>query len=743
MRDVSPHPGGNPDGSEERRCKGEVATTRAITRRNFLRGSLVAGGGFLLGVTGGSGLRTVIAADSDLPFMPHAFLHIPVDGPITFLAKHDEMGQGIHTGLAIALGEELEVDATDMRVVCAPSDRAFAHSVWGMQGTGGSTSTWTSFKQMRTIGAQFRETFVTAAAKAWQVDAGTCQAVNGHIQTKDGKHRASYGELASVASKTKLVEDVQLKPTSAFTRIGKPTPRVDSGAKVRGDAAFSYDRYVPGMLTAMVVRCPYFGGTLEGFDAKRTGAVEGVHMVVRVPSGVAIIADGYWAAMRGRDVLETTWKPGAVKLDSNELRTQFDALSKEPGTVARKDGEADKALGAAEKVLEAVYEVPYQAHAPMEPLSCLVSLRDDGGADLITGSQLLGGDHFAVARRLGVPPEKVTFRNSYLGGGFGRRANPASDFVVEALEVALAGRSLKRPIKTVWTREDDLKGGWYRPLFINRIKAGLADGKISAWDHHIVGQSIATGTAFEGAMVRNGIDQTSIEGAADMPHGIPNLTVRLTSPKLPITVQWWRSVGHSNTAFAKESFLDECAEALKRDPYELRLELLAKHPRWVRVLKLAAEKAGWGSELPAGHGRGIAVHESFKGFAAHVVEASIENGKARVHRVVCAIDCGLVINPDQVVAQMQGAAVFALSSTLSHEISFRDGLVEQNNFNDFQLMRMHEAPKIEVHIVKSDEAMGGIGEVGVPSVASATCSALRAAGGPRIRRLPVGDQLRG
>jgi isoquinoline 1-oxidoreductase beta subunit len=376
----------------------------------------------------------------------------------------------------------------------------------------------------------------------------------------------------------------------------------------------------------------------------------------------------------------------------------------------------------------------------------MVTLREDGGADIHTGSQMLGGDHQAAAGRLGVELDRVHIENAFLGGGFGRRANPAADFTLEALEVALAAKAsgaggVVRPIKTVWTREDDLTGGWYRPYWVNAVEAGLKDGKLVAWRHRIVGQSIAAGTAFESAMVHEGIDHTSVEGAFDMPHGIPNLQIELHTMELPVPVQWWRSVGHSNTAFAKECFIDECAEALGRDPYELRRELLADHPRLLGVLNLAAEKAGWGSSLPAGVGRAIAVHESFKGFAAHVVEASVEEGRPRIHRVVCAIDCGLVVNPDQVEAQMQGAVSFALSSVLEGEITFKHGRVQQSNFHDFKIVRINEAPRIEVHIAPSGGEMGGIGEVGVPGVAAATCSALAAASGVRIRRLPIGNQL--
>lgn len=716
--------------------------TTDVTRRGFLSGSLVAGGGLLLALASGRTLRAAsVGPNAALDFAPHAFLRIGTDGTITLLAKHDEMGQGIHTGLAIVLCEELEVDVSDVDVVCAPADRAFAHATFGVQVTGGSTSTWTSFDQMRRVGATARTMLVAAAARRWRTDAASLTARDGRVHRADGASM-SYGELAEFAGRLEVPADVALKDPATFTRIGRPTPRIDSPSKVRGTALFSLDQRRDGMLVAMVERSPFFGGRLRRVDTRAAERVPGVRAVVEVPSGVAVVADGFWAARKGREALECTWDEGdSGVLDSDALRADYVARSGRPGLVARSDGDVERAMAAAEQRIESVYEVPFQAHAPMEPLSCMVSLRDDGGADIVTGSQMLGGDHPAVAGRLGVDPSLVSFTNSYLGGGFGRRANPASDFTLEALEVALAARDLGAPIKTVWTREDDLRGGWYRPLFVNRIEVGLAGGRIVAWRHRIVGQSIAAGTAFEPMMVVEGVDGTSVEGAADMPHGIPNLQVELHTTTLPVPVQWWRSVGHSNTAFAKEAMIDECAEALGRDAYELRRELLDGHPRLQRVLDVAAGKANWGAPLPPGVGRGISVHESFQGFAAHVVEASIEDGRPKVHRVVCAIDCGLVVNPDQVVSQMEGATNFALSSALTHGITFRDGRVEQSNFHDFPLVRMHQAPRVEVHVVRSEDPMGGIGEVGVPPVASAAIAALRDAGGPRIRRLPVAGQL--
>ncbi len=698
-----------------------------------------------MGLSFGGPLRAaVVAATGRLPedFAPNAFIRIATDGAVTIFAKHDEMGQGIHTGLAIAICEELEIDVDQVRVVPAPADVVYANSAYHVQVTGGSTSTWSSFDQMRSAGAVAREMLIAAAARRWGVNAKTCHAVDGTVRKRDGSASASYGELSSDASKLPAPTGVALKEKKDFTRIGKPTPRVDSRAKVRGTAIFSLDRTAPGKLTAMVARCPYFGGSLKSYDDSAAKAMPGVAGVFRIPQGVAVVADGFWTAFQAREALKLQWNSGSAgSLDSDRLYTDYVAKSKTKGMVARSDGDAESALAKAKTRIDAIYEVPFQAHAPMEPLSCLVTLRADGGADIATGSQMLGADHPAAAARLGVDLSRVKFTNSFLGGGFGRRANPHSDFVLEAVEVALAARKLKAPIQTVWTREDDLRGGWYRPMFVNAISGGMEDGKIVAWRHRIVGQSIAEGTPFAPMMIRNGVDGLSVEGAADMPHGIKNLAVELHTISLPVPVLWWRSVGHSNTAFAKESFIDECAQAMGRDAYEVRRELLAGHPRWLRVLDLAAEKAGWKTKPAPGVGRGISVHESFKGFAAHVVEASIVDGRPKVRRIVCAIDCGLVVNPSQVEAQLQSAAIFALSATIGSKVTFKDGRVEQSNFHDFEIVRMYEAPTVEVHIVASDDPMGGIGEVGVPGIASATCTALHAVSGKRIRRLPIGDQL--
>lgn len=446
----------------------------------------------------------VVGEDEELPadFAPNAFIRIAPDDSVTIIAKHDEMGQGIHTGLAIAICEELEIDVDRVQVVPAPADPAYGNSAYFVQVTGGSTSTWSSFQQMREAGAVARTMLIAAAAKQWGVDVKECRARNGSVEKTDGSASLTYGGLVGAAAQVPVPKRVPLKEPKEFTRIGKPTARVDSADKVRGVAKFSLDQRAPGMLTAMVARSPYFGGTLKSCDDKAALAMPGVKAVVQIPQGVAVVADGFWNASQAREALKLEWNPGpGGALDSDKLHDDYVAKSQKPGKVARNEGDAEKVLAESKNRIEATYEVPFQAHAPMEPLSCLVTLRD-GGADIVTGSQMLGADRPAVARRLGVSVSEVKMTNSYLGGGFGRRANPQSDFVLEAVEVAVAARSLNAPIKTVWTRQDDLHGGWYRPQFVNPITAGLGDGKILAWRHRVVGQSISAGTPFEGMLVK-------------------------------------------------------------------------------------------------------------------------------------------------------------------------------------------------------------------------------------------------
>jgi isoquinoline 1-oxidoreductase subunit beta len=547
--------------------------------------------------------------------------------------------------------------------------------------------------------------------------------------------RATYGSLADAAAKLMPPANVPLKNPKDFTLVGKPTRRLDTPSKTNGTAQFGLDVIVPGMLTAVVARPPVFGGKVAKVDAREALKVPGVKAVEQVPSGVAVIAEHFWPAKLGREKLKIDWDLGPnAGLSTEKMLRDFRETALKPGAIAKKTGDPEAALKTAAKTITAEYDVPYLAHAMMEPLNCVVDLRADN-CEIWTGTQFETVDRASAAQVAGLPPEKVQIHTTLLGGGFGRRANPNSDFVVEAVHVAKAA---KAPVKVVWTREDDIRGGWYRPMWHDRFVAGLdSNGDPIAWTHTIVGQSITQGTLFEAFTIKDGIDSTSVEGAADLLYGFPNLQVDLHSPKIGVPVQWWRSVGHSHTGFSVEAFFDEVAHAGGKDPYELRRKLLSNQPRMRAVLELAAQKANWGSKLPPGVGRGIATHFSFDSYVAQVVEASVEKGAVKVHRVVCAVDCGLVINPDTVRAQMEGGIIFGLTAALKTEITLKDGRIEQSNFHDYQMLRIFESPEIEVHIVPSTENPTGVGEPGVPPVAPALANAIFAATGKRVRRLPI------
>ena len=714
-----------------------MSASAIVGRREFIRTGAAIGGGLLVSlyVPLPDGRSDALAAE-EKDFALNAFVRIGTDESVTVISAHSEMGQGIYTSLPMLLNEELQADWSKVLVEAAPVDRVYNHPVFGIQMTGGSTTSPAEWERYRRMGALARTMLVEAAARQWNVEASSCHVDNGAVIHGATRRRASYGSLANAAAQLTPPADVPLKSAKAFTLIGKPTRRLDTPSKTNGTAQFGLDVSVPGMLTAVVARPPVFGGKVAKFDASETLKVPGVKAVEQVPSGVAVIAARFWPAKIGRDKLVIDWDLGPnAGLSTDQMLRDFAEVAKQPGTIAKKTGDPATALKTAAKTITAEYDVPYLAHAMMEPLNCVVDLRPDS-CEIWTGTQFETIDRANAAQVAGLPPEKVQIHTTLLGGGFGRRANPASDFVVEAVHVAKAA---KAPVKVVWTREDDLKGGWYRPMWHDRFVAGLdANGNPVAWTHTIVGQSIMQGTLFESFGIKDGVDAASVEGAADILYGIPNVQVDLHTPKIGVPVQWWRSVGHSHTGFSVEAFLDEVAHAGGKDPYELRRALLAKQPRMLAVLELAAQKAHWGSKLPAGVGRGIATHFSFDSYVAQVVEASVEkNGTVRVHRVVCAVDCGMAINPDTVKAQMEGGIIFGLTAALKSEITLKDGRVEQGNFHDYQMLRIFESPEIEVHIVPSSESPTGVGEPGVPPVAPALANAIFAATGKRIRRLPI------
>jgi isoquinoline 1-oxidoreductase beta subunit len=578
---------------------------------------------------------------------------------------------------------------------------------------------------------------VAAAAEQWRVPASEITVVRGVVQHAASGRKASFGQLADRAAKMTPPADVTLKDPAKFTLIGKHVPRLDARDKSTGTAQYALDVKLPGMLTALVQRPPLFGAKVKSFDAAPAKAVAGVVDVVQISSGVAVVARNFWAARQGREALTVEWDDSsAEKRGSDQILAEYRQLAKQPGLPARREGDVDAAFKAAAKTVEATYDFPYLAHAPMEPLDCVVKL-DANSAEIWAGDQFQTVDQANAARVLGLKPEQVKINTLYAGGSFGRRATPTSDYIVEGAEIVKATGG-KAPVKLMWTREDDIKGGRYRPLYHHALAAALDDkGNITAWRHRIVGQSIMAGTMMESAMVKDGIDATSVEGAANLPYAIPNLSVELHTTTTGVPVLWWRSVGSTHTAFATEAFLDEVAAASGRDPLQLRRQLLAKHPRHLGVLNLAAEKSGWSTKLPAGRARGIAVHESFHTFVAEVAELSVSGGGWKVERVVAAVDCGQPINPEIIRAQMESGIGYGLSVTLKPGISLKNGEVEQSNFNDYEVLRLPEMPRVEVYIVPSRVAPTGVGEPGVPPIAPAIANALLTAGGSAPRALPL------
>lgn len=723
-------------------------TIENLSRRRFLQGSAGLTLGFCLPAlaapVAGPG-KAGEGAVGPIHFEPNAFLRIGTDNTVTVLSKHLEMGQGTYTGLATILADELDADWNTVRVEGAPADaKRYNNLFWGpAQGTGGSTAMANSWEQMRKAGAAGRAMLVSAAAIKWNVPAAEITVRDGVVSHARSKRRASFGELAVDAATLPVPTDLKLKDPKDFRLIGKQVKRKDSADKTNGQARFTQDVQLPGMLVAVVAHPPRFGATVKSFDTRRAKAVKGVVDVVQIPQGVAVLATDTWSAKKGRDALSVNWDESrAFTLGSEEIFARYRALAKTPGLVAHQSGDADQAFGKAARVVRASYDFPYLAHAAMEPMNCVIRL-GEGGCEVWNGEQMQTGDQYALADLFGLKPEQVTIHMLYAGGSFGRRASSHSDYVLEAAQIvkAIGGRA---PVKLVWMREDDMRAGYYRPLFHHALEAALDDkGRLTGWRHRLVGQSIVAGTAFEKNLVKDGIDQVSVEGAANLPYAIPNMKVDLHTPKdIPVPVLWWRSVGSSHTAYSTETFLDQVAAAMGKDPVALRLALLSGHPRHAGVLKLAAEKAGWGTPLKSGkpgerRGRGVAVHESFNSYVAQVAEVTVaKDGSIKVDRIVCAVDCGIAINPDNVRAQVQGAIGFALSAALHGEITLKEGRVEQGNFDGYPPLRIHEMPVVEVHIVPSAAAPSGIGEPGVPPAAPAVANAIAAATGKHLTRMP-------
>ncbi|OLB86375.1 MAG: twin-arginine translocation pathway signal protein [Acidobacteria bacterium] len=706
-----------------------------IERREFLKFSLAAGGGLLIGFSlPGADMFATAQAQSTTVFMPNAFLRIGTDDRVTVIVNHSEMGQGVYTALPMLLAEELDADWNKIGFESAPVDPKYNHPVFGMQITGGSSSVWSAFEQYRKAGAAARGMLIAAAAQQWNVNPATLRTDSGAVF--DGTNRKlTYGQLAEAAAKLTPPAEVTLKDPKTFKLIGKPVKRLDTSEKINGKAVFGLDVKMPGMLTAVVARPPIFGATMKSFDDSRARTMPGVRKIAAVPSGVAVIADSFWQAKMAREALHVDWDDSAMRtFSTNQMMQQFREQAKSPGTNVRREGDPDAAFAQAAKKIEAVYEVPYLPHAMMEPLNCAVDLRADT-CEIWTGTQFQTVDRANAAKIAGLPPERVQIHTTYLGGGFGRRANPQSDFVVEAVHVAKVAGA---PVKVVWTREDDMQGGWYRPAFLHAIAGSIdSNGNPVSWRSRLVGQSIFAGTMFEAMMKGKEYDPASVEGVDDLPYAIPNLAVESHKADVKVPVQWWRSVGHSHTGFATECFIDELAVLAQKDPYQFRRALLPKHPRHLAVLDLAAQKAGWGKPLPKGRARGIAVHFAFESYNAQVAEVSVDDGKIRVHRIVSAVDCGRYVNPGIIAAQLEGGAIFGASAALFQEFTFENGRLQQTNFHTFPMMRMNECPEIETHIVENNEKSGGIGEPGVPCTAPAIANAVFAATGKRIRKLPI------
>ena len=704
-----------------------------MERRAFLQVSGTIGAGLVIGFR-------IPDRRGVVPFTPNAWLQVDTDGAVTVTIDKSEMGEGNHTALAMIAAEELDADWSKVKVGAVPVNPA----AWSRRmSTGGSTSVRTSWDILRKAGATARAMLVTAAAQTWGVEAAACSTRNGTVT--HANHRLTYGELAQKAATIPVPDNAPLKDPKDFRLLGTRTHRLDTPSKVNGSAQFGIDVRMPGLLVASIERSPVFGGKVKSFDATAARAVPGVRHVVQLDgtpwtgtngawavgteSGVAVVADTYWQAVQGRQALKITWDEGP-NAALGDIPGKLAARAGEAGVTAKTVGDAATALAGAAKKIESVYTVPFLHHATMEPMNCTAHVRA-GTCDVWAPTQNQTRAQEVAAEAAGIPKEAVKIHTTLLGGGFGRRLE--SDFVAEAVAIS---KAVNAPVKVIWSREDDTKHSFYRPATYNKLAAGLdAQNRPVAWTHHIVAPPIL----IKFGPLQNGIDATLIDGASDVPYAFPNLFVDQLAADLPVPLGFWRSVGASQNAFVVECFMDEVAAAAGRDPYELRREMLQSKPRHLRVLELAATKAGWGTPLPPGRGRGIAIAEWEPTTCAEVAEVSVApDGTVRVHRVVCAVDCGPVVNPYTIEAQMQGGVVFGLSAALYGEITIDKGRVQQGNFNDYPMLRMPEMPVVEVHIVPSTDALGGIGEPSVPPTAPAVCNAIFAATGKRIRALPIG-----
>ncbi len=720
------------------------------TRRGFLKGAAAAAAGLTIGFRPDGVLA---ASPASNPEMLTPFVRIDPDGTVTAIIKHFEMGQGTSTGLATLIAEELGLGLDQVKYAFAPSNPAVYNNLFfgPFQGTGGSTAMANSFLQYRQAGAAAREMLLQAAADHWNMESSELAIGDGMV-TGGGK-AAPLADFVAAAASLEVPADPPLKDPGEFVLIGNPdTARLDNLPKVTGQAVFAMDKHVPDQMFAVILRSPKFGGLLNGFDASDAESMPGFVHAAALPNkaGVAVFADSTWTAIQARDAITADWDFSMAETRSSDQMTAelSGMVNSEPEFVVR--GEpgleaVEAALDSASSSTEAEYSLPYLCHAMMEPLNCVIEPAADGGVTVHDGCQSPTATHNVMMQVLGLPFEKIRINTLFAGGSFGRRSTAAADYAVEAaLAYAVSGG--KRPVKLVWTREDDIKGGYYRPAVAHRVRVGVgADGNIASWDHRVAGQSIFKGTFFEQAVVRNGIDFTSVEGIPDTPYAIPVQFVGLTDFKTPVTVTWLRSVGHTHTAFVMETMMDMAAGEAGIDPVEFRLlHLPGDTPDQVRirtVLELAAEKSGWGRDVPEGHFQGVAVHKSFGSFVAEVAEVSVRDGAVKIEKMTCAVDCGLAVNPDIIKAQVESAVGYGLGLAMRNEITLTDGEVDQWNFPDYEPLRIGDIGMIETHIVPSDEAPSGIGEPGTPPAAPAVANAVHAATGIRMTSLPFSKHV--
>jgi isoquinoline 1-oxidoreductase beta subunit len=704
------------------------------SRREFLRAGAAAGGGLMLSLSLPFADGQAEAADAD-GFTPNAFIHIGGDGLIALTMPYVEMGQGTYTAIPMLIAEELEVDLKQVRLDHAPPDeRLYGNPLLGgIQATGNSNAIRASWQPLRQAGAAARTMLVSAAAKRWNVDPASCRAQSGEVLHAPTGRRIKYGELAADAAGMPVPQNVALKRPADFKLIGTPAKRLDTPAKVNGTAVYGIDARPPGVKIATLAQSPVFGGRVRSVNDTAAKAVKGVRQIVRLDDAVAVVADHMGAAKKGLAALVIEWDDGPhAKLSTKDIAGELEKATLNAGAVAQNVGDTDAAMASAVTRVEATYEVPFLAHATMEPMNCTVHVRPDG-CEVWVGSQVVARVQAAAAKVTGLPLDKVVVHNHLIGGGFGRRLEV--DGVIRAVQIA---QHVDGAVKVVWTREEDIQHDMYRPYFFDRMSAGLGPkGMPVAWNHRFAGSSVIA--RWVPPFFNNGLDPDTTEGAIDLVYALPNLHVEYVRVEPPgIPTAFWRSVGPSHNVFVTESFMDELAAAAKQDPVTYRLALLDNSPRAKAVLALAAEKAGWGQPLPQRAGRGISLQFAFATYMAHIAEVEVaKDGAVRVRRVVCAVDCGTPVNPDTIRAQVQGAIIFGITAALHGEITLKNGRVEQSNFDSYQMLRMNEAPAIEVYIVQSSEPPGGMGEPGTSAVAPAVTNAIFAATGKRLRKLPV------